>query len=193
MTAKWRSIRRAGSFCLYAVPRMRPRRLLARRRSRPTWHAGLIGVALRMTTCRRCSASYNRARAAGSFDDGIRSALERVLVSPDFLFRIEADPARRCSRDLSIASPMSSWLRDCRSSCGAVFRTTLCWTWRFAASCMSRRCWSSKFRACSPIPARAPRWSRISSKIGCRLVTYGCSIRTAPSFPGSTTTSVPRS
>jgi len=36
---------------------------------------------------------YNRARAAGSFDDGIRSALERVLVSPDFLFRIEADPA----------------------------------------------------------------------------------------------------
>ena len=36
---------------------------------------------------------YNRARAAGTFDDGIRSALERVLVSPDFLFRIEADPA----------------------------------------------------------------------------------------------------
>ena len=36
---------------------------------------------------------YNRGRAAGSFDDGIRSALERVLVSPDFLFRIEADPA----------------------------------------------------------------------------------------------------
>src|SRR3984957_8128433 len=36
---------------------------------------------------------YKRARAAGSFDDGIRAALERVLVSPDFLFRIEADPA----------------------------------------------------------------------------------------------------
>jgi hypothetical protein len=36
---------------------------------------------------------FKRARAAGSFDDGIRSALERVLVSPDFLFRIEADPA----------------------------------------------------------------------------------------------------
>ena len=36
---------------------------------------------------------YNRARAAGSFDDGVRAALERVLVSPDFLFRIEADPA----------------------------------------------------------------------------------------------------
>jgi hypothetical protein len=36
---------------------------------------------------------YKRGRASGSFDDGIRSALERVLVSPDFLFRIETDPA----------------------------------------------------------------------------------------------------
>ncbi len=36
---------------------------------------------------------YKRARTGGNFDDGIRAALERVLVSPDFLFRIEADPA----------------------------------------------------------------------------------------------------
>src|SRR6202034_4068942 len=35
---------------------------------------------------------YKRARAAGNFDDGIRAALERVLVSPDFLFRIEVYP-----------------------------------------------------------------------------------------------------
>ena len=38
-------------------------------------------------------AFYSRARSGGNFDDGIRSAVERVLVSPDFLFRIEADPA----------------------------------------------------------------------------------------------------
>ncbi|MBV9771839.1 MAG: DUF1592 domain-containing protein [Bryobacterales bacterium] len=38
-------------------------------------------------------AFYKRARATGDFDDGIRAALERVLVGPDFLFRIEADPA----------------------------------------------------------------------------------------------------
>ncbi len=37
-------------------------------------------------------AFYKQGRAAGSFDDGIRAALERTLVSPDFLFRIEADP-----------------------------------------------------------------------------------------------------
>jgi hypothetical protein len=36
---------------------------------------------------------YKHARANGNFDDGIRAALERVLVGPDFLFRIEADPA----------------------------------------------------------------------------------------------------
>ena len=35
---------------------------------------------------------YQTARAGRNFDAGIRAALERVLVSPDFLFRIEADP-----------------------------------------------------------------------------------------------------
>jgi cytochrome c5 len=36
---------------------------------------------------------YQAARADGDFDAGIRAGVERVLVSPDFLFRIEADPA----------------------------------------------------------------------------------------------------
>ena len=35
---------------------------------------------------------YESARADGDFDTGVRAALERLLVSPDFLFRIEADP-----------------------------------------------------------------------------------------------------
>ena len=35
---------------------------------------------------------FQRARAIGDFDTGIRAALERLLTSPDFLFRIEADP-----------------------------------------------------------------------------------------------------
>jgi mono/diheme cytochrome c family protein len=37
---------------------------------------------------------YKRARAGANFDEGIRAALERVVVSPDFLYRIEADPAK---------------------------------------------------------------------------------------------------
>jgi mono/diheme cytochrome c family protein len=59
---------------------------------------------------------YKAARAAASFDAGIRAALERVLVSPDFLFRIEADPpnvaassAYRIS-DLELASRLSFFL-----------------------------------------------------------------------------------
>jgi len=36
---------------------------------------------------------YQRGRAERDFDNGIRAALERLLTSPDFLFRIEADPA----------------------------------------------------------------------------------------------------
>jgi hypothetical protein len=56
---------------------------------------------------------YQRARAAGSFDDGIRFALERVLVSPDFLFRIEADPPNAAPgsvyrvSDIELASRLS--------------------------------------------------------------------------------------
>ncbi len=36
---------------------------------------------------------HERGRAVGSFEDGIELALRRLLVSPEFLYRIEADPA----------------------------------------------------------------------------------------------------
>jgi mono/diheme cytochrome c family protein len=68
---------------------------------------------------------YQRARAeaassgsgdGGDFDTGIRAALERLLTSPDFLFRIEADPdglppgtAYRLS-DVELASRLSFFL-----------------------------------------------------------------------------------
>src|SRR5262249_54955898 len=35
---------------------------------------------------------YKTGRSQGTFDAGIRSALERMLVDPDFLFRVESDP-----------------------------------------------------------------------------------------------------
>jgi mono/diheme cytochrome c family protein len=57
---------------------------------------------------------YKRARAARDFDDGIRSALERVLVSPDFLFRIEADPP--------IDSAQRQAVRSSSAAPGAVYR-----------------------------------------------------------------------
>jgi mono/diheme cytochrome c family protein len=59
---------------------------------------------------------YRTARAGGNFDAGIRAALERVLVSPDFLFRIEADPANLAPgtayrlSDVELASRLSFFL-----------------------------------------------------------------------------------
>ena len=56
---------------------------------------------------------YQSARAGGNFDEGIRAAIERVLVSPDFLFRIEADPANAAAgsvyriSDVELASRLS--------------------------------------------------------------------------------------
>jgi hypothetical protein len=59
---------------------------------------------------------YAAGRAEGSFDKGIERALERVLVSPQFLFRIETQPANiapgtayRIS-DLELASRLSFFL-----------------------------------------------------------------------------------
>ena len=42
---------------------------------------------------------YEAGRADGSFDAGIQHVLERVLISPDFLFRIEREPAKPDSTD----------------------------------------------------------------------------------------------
>jgi mono/diheme cytochrome c family protein len=61
-------------------------------------------------------AFYSRARTAGNFDSGIRAALERVLVSPDFLYRIEFDPAKTAPGevyripDVELASRLSFFL-----------------------------------------------------------------------------------
>jgi mono/diheme cytochrome c family protein len=59
---------------------------------------------------------YNAGRAEGGFDMGIERALERVLVSPQFLFRIENQPANvpagtpyRIS-DLELASRLSFFI-----------------------------------------------------------------------------------
>ena len=59
---------------------------------------------------------YKSGRGAGSFEDGVESALQRVLVDPEFLFRIERDPpqaqagtAYRVS-DLELASRLSFFL-----------------------------------------------------------------------------------
>ncbi len=59
---------------------------------------------------------YDRGRAAGSFDTGIEMALRRLLVSPEFLFRVERDPEGAAAgasyrvSDLELASRLSFFL-----------------------------------------------------------------------------------
>ena len=59
----------------------------------------------------------------GTFDDGIEAVLQRVLADPEFVYRLEPEPAGllRLARayrisDLALAS-------RCPSSCGAAFPT----------------------------------------------------------------------
>ena len=59
---------------------------------------------------------YQTGRSAGSFDSGVQLALERLLISPDFLFRVERDPAEVAPgevypvSDLELASRLSFFL-----------------------------------------------------------------------------------
>jgi mono/diheme cytochrome c family protein len=61
-------------------------------------------------------AFYRDARATGSFDDGIERAVTRLLVSPEFLMRVEVDPAGVKPNttyrvgDLELASRLSFFL-----------------------------------------------------------------------------------
>jgi hypothetical protein len=59
---------------------------------------------------------YERGRRTGSFDSGIESALQRLFISPDFLFRLELDPAGSAPgtphkiSDVELASRLSFFL-----------------------------------------------------------------------------------
>jgi mono/diheme cytochrome c family protein len=61
-------------------------------------------------------AIYNQGRADGGFVGGIEQGLERILVSPQFLFRIERDPANAAPgstyriSDIELASRLSFFL-----------------------------------------------------------------------------------
>jgi len=59
---------------------------------------------------------YDVGRAEGSFDAGIQRALARLLVDPEFIFRIEDEPAELAAgsvyrvSDLDLASRLSFFL-----------------------------------------------------------------------------------
>ena len=80
---------------------------LARRAYRRPVDAGDLDTLMRF---------YRTGREGGSFDAGIQHALERVLIAPDFLFRVVRDPADAAPAtayalsDLELASRLSFFL-----------------------------------------------------------------------------------
>ncbi len=59
-------------------------------------------------------AAYAQGRAAGSFENGVERGVQQLLVSPEFLFRVETDPAKASGgyrvSDLELASRLSFFL-----------------------------------------------------------------------------------
>ena len=97
---------------------------------------------------------YRAGRREGSFEAGIQHALERLLCSPEFLFRIERDPAGAARRHPT-ASAISIWRRACRFSCGAAFPTMSSWIWPRGEDCGTRSFWSDRCGGCWPMPGRS--------------------------------------
>ena len=120
------------------------------------------------TTSRRCSRSTATAPTQG-FDAGIQLALKRLLVSPEFLFRVEQDPAGTAPgsvyqvSDLTLASRLSFFLWSSIPDdelLAAAERGEL----------RDPTCSSAKCSACSPTSARR-RSSRTSRASGCTCAT----------------------
>ena len=97
---RWRP-HRAGARSSSVTPTRRTVRLGSRttpapRRSCRGWRDWRTGGPSPQATCRRCSGSSRTAGArAAAFDAGIQFALERMLVDPDFLLRVQQDPPTR--------------------------------------------------------------------------------------------------
>ena len=122
------------------------------------------------------------ARSDGGFDAGIEMALRAVLVSPEFLFRVEQDPAGARARHglphqrsrtgvAAVVLPLEQHSRR---------RTARRRQPRQAAQ--RRRCSSSRCAACWPIRARA-RWSPTSPSSGCTCAISHPSLPTCALFP----------
>ena len=93
-----------------------------------TWHAARIVSRRREADMHRLLEFYQAGRRDGTFDAGIQRALQRILASPKFVFRVEARSARCALRDRLPDRATTSWRRACRSSSGAAFPTTSCST-----------------------------------------------------------------
>ena len=125
---------------------------------------------------------YRDARTGGDFEAGIEMALRAVLVSPEFLFRVEQDPAGVAPNtayrisDLELASRLSFFLWSSIPDDELLDAATRRQTAK-RPPCSNSRC-----GACWPTRARA-RWSTTSPTSGSTCAIWHRPIRTC-AFPG---------
>ena len=62
----------------------------------------------------------------GNFEMGIEAAIQRILASPEFIFRFEPDPANVAARHAVSHSAIWNWRRGSLSFSGAAFPTINC-------------------------------------------------------------------
>ena len=132
-------------------------------------------------------ALYEEGRRGGGFEQGIQFAVRGILIDPEFLFRIERDPAGAAPPVPPIRSPTSSSPRACRSSCGAACPTTSCSTSPPPAGFATRERSRPRSPACWATRARTPS-STTSSGSGCCCATCGRSPPTPTRSSTSTRT-----
>ena len=121
---------------------------------------------------------YTEGAKSGGFEEGIRSALQAILVQPVLRVPIRAGAGERARPARTIGSATSTSRRGCRSSSGAASRTTNCSKaaeqkkLSDAEDARHARC-----TACWPI-RRPRRCRRGSPRSGCGCRTSRRSIRT---------------
>ena len=69
-------------------------------------------------------AFYARGRADRNFEYGITKAIEAILASPQFVFRVEETPLRTAGTGYRLGE--YELASRCRSSCGAADRMKNC-------------------------------------------------------------------
>jgi hypothetical protein len=97
-------------------------------------------------------ALFRQGAEGGGFEAGVRLALLKILVSPEFIFRMEFDPPDAPAGSVHRISDVEH--RACPFSCGAAFPTRSCSRLPSEASSATHQSSSTRSGACWPIPAR---------------------------------------
>ena len=152
--ADWRrATRRAGAHLRLRAGAGRPRRRARRPILSRRWRAAPIAAPVTDADVEPLLAFYREGRRQGGLRRRHRARRAPAARQPRVPVPRRARSGRRRPGHGLPRSAISSSPRGCRSSSGAAFRTTSCWTWRRSGSSARRRCSTAQVRADARRPA----------------------------------------